>query len=314
MSNKKNKTAIIGGGISGLYLAWKLSEKGYRVTLFEREKEAGVKKACSGLFSERILDFIPQSKGLIENRINSVNIFFPRKKTTVKFSKQFFVMDHSELDKIVCGLAKKAGAELIFDRNINSIPKGFDKIIGCDGANSFVRKHLNLSESELKLGILGFKEERIKADYVDVWPVKKGFIWKIPRKKRVEYGILSDPKTAKEELESFLEENNISLKEKEARLVPHSFIIPSNKKITLCGDAAGMTKPWSGGGVVWGLTACNILLKNFPHFRKYKREAQRFFLPKLAFSKTATRLVYFLGFNMPKLLPSKNKMESDFLR
>lgn len=96
-------------------------------------------------------------------------------------------------------------------------------------------------------------------------------------------------------------------------LVPQGFLIPSNPKITLCGDAVGLTKPWSGGGVVWGLIAAEILLKNFPDFLKYKKEMKKFFLPKILFSKIATRLVYFLGFNFSWILPKNVKIESDFL-
>ena len=55
------KVAIIGAGINGLYLGWKLSEKNHQVTVFERKKQIGESVVCSGLFSQRILDFIPQS-------------------------------------------------------------------------------------------------------------------------------------------------------------------------------------------------------------------------------------------------------------
>ncbi len=309
---KRIKTAIIGGGISGLYLAWKLSEKGHDITLFEKEKDIGQNKACSGLFSKRILEYIPQSEKLIQNRINFVEINFPRKKIKVNFSKQFLVMDHSQLDKLVFGLIKKA--EIKFGYNINFIPEGFDRIIGCDGANSFVRKSLNVPDPQYRIGILGFTEKQSNQDYVEVWPVKKGFIWEIPRGKETEYGIMTEPKRATKELNNFIEKRNISLKRKNARLIPQGFNIPDNTKITLVGDAAGMTKPWSGGGVVWSLTACNMLVKNFPDFKKYRREARRFFIPKIIFSKSATKIVYFFGFNFPWLLPSENKMESDFLK
>lgn len=306
------RVAIIGGGISGLYLAWKLSEKKHDVTVFERKKEIS-NNACSGLFSQRILEFIPESSKLIQNRINHVILHFPKKTVKVKFSRDFFVMSHSELDRLVANLAQKAGAEIVLNYNISSLPEGFDKVIGCDGANSFVRKSLGLSESRYRLGILGFLDKPYSESYVETWPCRNGFIWKIPRGKETEYGILAKPKEAKIILDQFLNKNNIVLERIESKIVPQSFIIPSNPLITLCGDAAGLTKPWSGGGVVWGLTAGKILLKTFPDFLKYRKAMRRFFIPKIILSKTAVRSVYFLGFKMPWLLPKKTRMESDFL-
>ena len=75
----------------------------------------------------------------------------------------------------------------------------------------------------------------------------------------------------------------------------------------------GLTKPWSGGGVIWSLFAANILLKNFPDFIKYQKEVKKFFLPKIILSKIAKKLVYFFGFKIPWLLPKNFKIEGDFL-
>jgi len=306
------KIAIIGGGISGLYLAWKLSEKKHDITVFERKKEIS-NNACSGLFSQRILEFIPESSKLIQNKIDHVVLHFPKKTVKVEFSRDFFVMSHSELDRLVADLAQKAGAKIILNSNISSIPKGYDRIIGCDGANSFVRKSLGLSDPRYRLGILGFLDKPCSKNYVETWPCKNGFIWKIPRGKETEYGILADLKQAKPILDEFLNKNNIVLKRVESKIVPQGFILPSNPLITLCGDATGLTKPWSGGGVIWGLSEAEILLKTFPDFLKYKKMTRRFFIPKIILSKTAVKLVYFLGFRMPWLLLKKTRMESDFL-
>ena len=306
------RVAIIGGGISGLYLAWKLSEKKHDITVFERKKEIS-NNACSGLFSQRILEFIPESSKLIQNRINYVVIRFPKKTIKVEFSRDFFVMNHSELDRLVADLAYKAGAKIILNSNISSIPKEYDRVIGCDGANSFVRKSLGLSDPVYRLGILGFLDKPYSETYVETWPCKNGFIWKIPRGKETEYGILAKPKQAKIILDEFLNKNNIVLKRIESKIVAQGLIIPSNPLITLCGDAAGLTKPWSGGGVIWGLSAAEILLKTFPDFLKYKRAMKKFFVPKIILSKTAVKSIYFLGFKMPWLLLKKTRMESDFL-
>ena len=144
----------------------------------------------------------------------------------------------------------------------------------------------------------------LRARKLDLLSIKgAGFSWKIPRGNKTEYGAVLP-----------LEKNSNfkSSKETSAALIPQGLIIPKNDKITLCGDAAGLTKPWSGGGVVWGLTAAEILLKNFPNLIKYQQATKRFFLPQIFLSKAILRLVYFLGFNFPWILPKKAKIEGDF--
>jgi len=307
------KTAIIGAGISGLYLAWKLSEKGHVITVVEKEAEAG-NKTCSGLLSERILDFFPETKNLTENKIDSVFLHFPRKTLRIFFSKRFLVIDHSKLDKIALNLAQNSGAKIEFNRNIKALPSGFEKIIGCDGADSFVRKSIGLPASDFYLGIQSFLDKPADESFVEAWPLKQGgFIWKIPRGEKSEYGIFSKPVTAGKEFNDFLRKKEIKIKEMKARLIPRDFNVPKNESITLCGDAAGLNKPWSGGGVIWGLTAANILVDAFPNFSDYRKKLKRFFLPKIFLAKKATSLAYFLGFEYPYLLPKNYKIESDFL-
>ncbi|MDI6591412.1 MAG: FAD-dependent oxidoreductase [Patescibacteria group bacterium] len=311
------KVAIIGAGICGLYLAWKLADRGCEVTVFEKKEKIG-KKTCSGLFSERILEFVPQSQNLIQNEIDSSLIHFPKKTLKIKFFKKFLVMDHFQLDNLVAKLAERAGAKIILNYNVNKedlfrFQNDFERIIGCDGAFSTARKYLKLKPPQFYLGIQGFISKEDNSNFAETWPTKSGFFWKIPRGKEIEYGIVEKPKGAKSLFNEFLKKNNLRLERITSAIIPQDFIIPKNQKITLCGDSAGLTKPWSRGGVIWGLIAANFLLKNFPDFLKYRKEIKKFFLPKIIFSKIITKIFYFFGFKFPQLLPKNIKIEGDFL-
>jgi flavin-dependent dehydrogenase len=311
------KVAIIGAGICGLYLAWKLSENGQEVIIFEKKAEIG-KEVCSGLVSERILEFVPESKKLIQNKIDYCLIHFPKKTLKIEFARNFLVMSHFELDHLVAKLAEKSGAKILLNYNVTlpflvTLTKAFNMVIGCDGPNSEVRQFLELKNPQFYLGIRGFIEKSDKSNFVETWPTSSGFIWKIPRGRKIEYGIIEKSREAKKLLDNFLKRKNIRLESLNSALIPQGLIIPKNQKITLCGDAMGLTKPWSGGGVVWGLTAADIFLKNFPYFSRYQKEIKKFFLPKIILSKMAKKLVYFFGFNFPWIFPKEVKIEGDFL-
>ena len=306
------KVAIIGAGINGLYLAWKLSKSGHKVAVFEKKEKIG-KEACSGFFSERLFDFIPESRKLVQNKIDYTIIHFPKRTVKVVSRKKFFILSHAELDKLVASLAEKEGAEIILRHPIKSLPQGFDRIIGSDGYDSFVRKSLGLPNPRFMLTVQGFLKKEDHSGYVETWARKQGFVWRIPRGRETEYGVIAPGKEAKGIFNDFLRKNNLRVERELASVVPQGFIVPENPSVTLCGDAVGLTKPWSGGGVIWGLMAASILLKNFPDFVKYQKEVKSFFSPRIIFSKAGTRLSYFLGFNLPWLVPKKVKIEGDFL-
>lgn len=303
----------MGAGIIGLYLAWKLTEKGETVTVFEKRDIIG-KEACSGLISERVLKFIPESKKLIQHEIDFCLIHFPKRTFKIRFHKKFFVMSHFELDNLVANFARQAGAKIILNNAVNSLPAEFDYVIGCDGALSQIRKNLALANPKFKLGILGFALQLDNSNFVETWPTKTGFLWKIPRRGETEYGIMEEPKQARLIFEEFAKKNNLRLEAVKSAVIAQGLVISSKPKVALCGEAMGLTKPWSGGGVIWGLTAADFLLKNFPDFIKYQKELRKFFSFQITLSKITKKIVYFLGFNSPWLLPGEFKIDGDFFK
>jgi len=314
MESKQEKIAIVGAGTIGLYLAWKLSEAGHNVTVFEKNTKIE-EKPCSGLISERLKNFIPIDQALVENEINSAFIHFPKKTIALNFKFNFLVVSRQRLNEKLDNLAKKSGAKVLFDQSIEEIPQNFDKIIACDGALSRMRENLSLPQPSFRLGLQFFLPIKNSSNFVETWPGNHGFFWKIPRGSQTEYGALGSLSSIKEEFERFCQDQKIIFGREilKSALIPRGLILPKKENVTLCGDASGLTKPWSGGGIIWELTAADILIKNFPDFNRYRKEVKQFFGPKIFFGKISNRLVHFLGKNSPFFLPKKVLIDNDFL-
>ena len=317
------QVGIVGCGICGAYLASKLSKE-HEVLVFEQKHKIG-KLACSGLISEMIWQFIPENKKLVQNKISTAIVHFPKKTIKLKFYPEMLVINHKELDQYVAGLAKKAGANILLDHKVEKVflrdkpqllvnkkTHEFDYLIGCDGPISIVRRSLELPEPSYRLGILTYTNEKNYSDFVDVWPLKSGFSWKIPRGNCTEYGVLGNPAIAKQEFSRFCKKEKIKPKKIYSALVPEG-LITGKDRVALCGDAAGLTKPISGGGVIWALTTVDLLVKNFPNIKKYNYKLERFFAPKLLFSRLATKMAIWAGNHLPLLLPAEIEIDSDLL-
>jgi len=319
------RVGIIGCSINGAYLAYRLARDGHDVTIFESKSGAGG-KPCSGLVSERIWDFIPRNDALIENRIEAAVIRFPRKKIRVEFSHQMLALDRPELDKYAARLAEGAGVKVKFSHKaVKIISLGrskphavienggrttvqeFDRIIGCDGANSLVRKYAGAAEPSFRIGMYTTKKAKGNGSTVNVTPTRNGFKWKIPRGGTVETGIVESPEAARKAFRRPKAAKIFSA------IIPEGLSLSKDKRFALCGDAAGLTKPWSGGGIIWGMTAADLLADCKLNVEKYNRALERHFGPKIFFSRLASKAVYFAGNIVPFLLPKKSHMDSDWL-
>ncbi|GMX58941.1 MAG: hypothetical protein MCSN_5950 [Candidatus Microsyncoccus archaeolyticus] len=307
------KVAVIGGGIIGMYVALKLKEKNLDVFLYDRKNQDNIGlKPCSTLVSERIKEFINISDGSIENIIDICKINFPRKTIELYFNPKHLVLNRNKLIKEQLELLKQKGVNVVLGKNIDTIPNDFDYIIGCDGPNSIIRKKLGLKNPEMKVGMQVFINQKDAFHYTDVFPINSGFIWKIPRGETVEYGILSKSIKAKEIFLDFLNKNKIEQKEIIVAPVPFGFVFSKDKKVALCGDSMGLTKPWSGGGIIWSLYAARILVETFPDFNDYERKTKQFFRFKIIKGVIANRIINFIGFNFPFFIPRKINYDNDF--
>ncbi|MEM5804300.1 MAG: hypothetical protein QXU82_00390 [Candidatus Aenigmatarchaeota archaeon] len=325
------KVGIIGCGIVGAYLAWKLAESN-EVYLFEEKAKIG-SKPCSGLISERLWDFVPRNEKVIMHAIGRCRISFPKKKVHLYFKPSMMIVDRNMLTRYVAWLAHKKGAKLFVGHKARKLffngghkpqvsfdtPEGikafeFDRIIGCDGALSFVRREVGGKDPKFRLGIYTYKKQKSQKRTVETFPTKNGFSWSIPRGDSMEVGTIEVNGSAKGEFERIRKRYKLPKNTKKfSALIPNGLTTLDSKNVALCGDAAGLTKPWSGGGVIWGLTAADLLVKSFPNFRSYNRKVKRKFGPQLIIGRALRKTTNFAGTRMPWLLPSEIRFDSDWV-
>lgn len=301
------KVAVVGGGVIGQYISWKLSEAGYDVSVFDyRKKEYLKDKSCSVLVSERIKDFIPITNDIIENTIEYCDINFSKGKTTLQFNPCHLALNKEKLMNLLLKLNNESGTRFFFETRIRKIPKGFDYIIGCDGADSTIRKLMNLKAPQLKMGVQWFLNQKDESKTTETFLRKNGFAWRIPRGDNIECGFFGQSEERGDDMKGAL------IPSPRFPLINAGLIFSNQDNVVLCGDSMGLTKPWSGGGIIWNLYASDILINNFPNFKKYKKEVIKFFWWKILKGKILNAIVHFLGRYFPYIIPRKIRYDNDF--
>lgn len=320
------KIGIVGCGINGAYLAWKLS-KNNELEVFEKNNVIG-EKPCSELISERIWNFIPKRHDLIRNTIEELVIHFSKKDVKLKFYPKMLVVDRKQLANYIVELARQNGAKINLNSQVKKVfyiknkkPQisvsgevlEFDYLIGCDGYNSIVRKSLGIKDPLCILGIYTRIKKKPKTNIIEVFPLKNGISWIIPRENDIEYGVYEKVDIAKNEFNNFCKRMKIRPKEIYSQLIPSRLTKMQKDRVALCGDAIGLTKPWSYGGIIWGLIADDILIKNFPKLGNYEEEVRDFFEPKIFYSKIVVFAGRFLGNKVSFLTPKEIWFDGDWV-
>lgn len=282
--------AVVGVGPPGARFARRAAERGYDVVAFE-QGELGKPLACSGHLSLDIWEYVPEAAHdeLFQNEIRGARFHvggadstpYPFYRVGEPVSN---AVDRVQLDTVLADAARDVGADVREEHTVTGVEeyadhvevtvKGPDGVFttearmvaGCDGPRSRVRRELGLPEPEEFLhGVLAFDPEPDHDDFVDVHLTVPGFFaWRIPRGEAgVEYGLAAAPDAngdVGERFDALVEDYGI------AERIEHrcSGLIPigppadvTSRRGFLIGDAAGMTKPFTGGGILYGMTAAD---------------------------------------------------------
>jgi len=278
---------VVGAGPAGSRFSRRATERGYDVLTLERGA-VGKPLACSGHVSTDIWEFTPEGarEELLQNEVYGARFHVggPGSDDYQFYKREVVsnVIDRVGLDERLAEAAREAGADLRENHSVSAVEEYDDRVevtastpegtetfeakmvAGCDGPVSRVRSDLGLPEPGEKLqGVLAFSEEDDPGDYVDVHlTAPRFFAWRIPRgDSGVEYGLAAPPgsdPSAKDLFAEFTDEYEVETSHFCAGMIP---VGPAesvtSRRGFLIGDAAAQTKPFTGGGILYGMTSAD---------------------------------------------------------
>jgi len=268
---------IAGAGPVGAHLACLLSKKGLSVLVLEKKKIPG-KTACSGLISTRIKTLVPLDSSFVDHIVYGATFHSKHASLTVEKKKPVaYVVNRVLFDRHMISLAERAGAKIALGEPFESYAAEENHVVvnrkycakmlvGADGAGSTVRMLSGLKGKICSVnGIISIFDEHSLDRKVDVFygkSIAPGFFaWRIPRGTSVEYGLASNSASQKNHIhyfKKFLKQQKRELGKFQSHPIVFGEQDTADERVILAGDAALQVKPFSGGGVIYGLMCAKI--------------------------------------------------------
>lgn len=285
--------AVIGGRTIGSYLAKQFGDSDYDVLLVEKEEVVGEPLACSGHYSPDLWEHIPrgeaEEEGLVQNEIKEAR--FKNSWGTYRLYQDdpaAYVVDRKGMDQLMfekageSGVETETGVELVgWDEdprengyNLELELEGRENVYanivaGCDGPSSTVRRLSDLEAPKKRFaGMMTFIEEDVDQEHVEVYlDVPSFFGWRIPRNGETEYGLAMDKEVIKGQETNLNDYFREFVEDKAGEEPGETYtgpipLIPPSETVSdysfLVGDAAGQNKPYTGGGILYGLRASDV--------------------------------------------------------
>jgi digeranylgeranylglycerophospholipid reductase len=280
---------VVGAGPAGARTAEVLALRGLSVALVERNRQPGVPPHCTGIVSTECFERYPLPESLIINPVRSFVLRSPSGRgARVKRKKtQAFVLDRPAMDRLFVERAVAAGAELIDSTTVSDLTwtgtgvvaqaeregdpislRARAAVVATGFGGKLPRKAGLGAPGDLLSGCQVVAEAR-DVDDLEVLTGKAygdgGFAWLVPWKPGLALtGLMTRRGTMNhlgDQVARIQAEGRIGAVHEVYRCRAIS-IGPAGRTVSVgvvgVGDAMGLVKPTSGGGIYFGLLSADL--------------------------------------------------------
>lgn len=254
------KANVIGFSIAGSMMAAELAERGFETKAYEEHRSASESVECSGLISNRGMAGISKMTNFsraIENRIRGAKIFMGREWLEVKRNSDVaYVMDREKVNEISAKAAEKKGVEAEYGAR-KAAPEiaRMKNVVGADGPWSETARAFGFPPiRKYAYTMHGYVDNMWERDMARVFidDAFKGFFgWIIPHRKVSEIGFGTVDRKLLGKGIRFFGDCGEGVRWRGAVIPISMRARMQNKGAILFGDAAGLTKSATGGGITF---------------------------------------------------------------
>lgn len=282
--------AIIGGGPGGLSAARRLAADGRSVTVFEEHEKIGTPVHCTGVLAEDVIASMEIPSDAVLNPLSTVRFVAPAGHSFdyTTATTEAVVIDRETFDNALARRAEKAGATIVRGHRVTAVEPAADGvdltiangetlraravILAC-GANYAFQKRLGLgmpstflqsAQLELPADRIGDVEIHFGSEIAP-----KGFAWAVPVRRAsgtfARIGVMAEGDAGvyfSRILERVRERWSVAVPDAIAprrRMLPLSSVKRTYAdRVLAVGDAAGLVKPTTGGGIYYSVVSGEI--------------------------------------------------------
>jgi digeranylgeranylglycerophospholipid reductase len=282
--------AVIGGGPGGLSAARSLASAGRSVIVFEEHDQIGTPVHCTGVLAEDVIATMDLPAGAVLNPLSTVRFFAPAGHSFdyTTTTTEAVVIDRDVFDNALARRAVAAGATILRGRRVVAIDYTDDSVtatladgelvqaravvLAC-GANYSFQKRLGLgmpttflqsAQMELPASRLGDVEIHFGSEIAP-----KGFAWAVPVRRAsgtfARIGVMAEG-DAGVYFSRMLERVRARWRVQATDgVTPRRRMLPLGSvkrtyadRVVAVGDAAGLVKPTTGGGIYYSVVSGEI--------------------------------------------------------